>query len=54
MKFWFEERNVPIRLLLDIVKVARSNSGFNLATAFTAVLEDYEIKNRVSTRSILR
>jgi len=42
-----EHNSVPISLLLDIVEVAESHTGVNLATAFTKILEDYEISDKV-------
>ena len=44
----FEHEGIPICLLLDIVEVARSHSGFNLAIAFADVLKDFEIADKVS------
>jgi hypothetical protein len=35
-------------MLLDIVEVACSHSGLNLATAFAKILEDFGIDNKVS------
>ena len=43
-----EYNGIPISLLLDIVKLAESHSGLNLARAFTKVLEDFNISNKVS------
>lgn len=44
----FEQDGVPISLLLDIVEVASSHSGANLASAFAQVLEDFGIADKVS------
>ncbi len=44
----FECEGIPICLLLDIVEVARSHSGFNLAVAFADILNDFEIADKVS------
>ena len=44
----FEQDGIPICLLLDIVEVARSHSGFNLAKAFAGILEDFGIADKVS------
>ena len=44
----FEHDGTPISLLLDIVKVAESHSGVNLAVAFTKILKDYGIQEKVS------
>jgi len=43
----FEEKGVPISMLLDIVEVARSHSGLNLAAAFTKILDDFGISDKV-------
>ena len=37
-----------IAMLLDIVKVAESHSGINLAAAFAKVLKDFGISHKVS------
>ena len=44
----FERDGDPISMLLDIVKVAKSHSGVNLAEAFAKVLEEFGIKDKVS------
>ena len=44
----FENKGVPVLMLLDLVKVAQSHSGINLATVFTKILEDFGIENKVS------
>jgi hypothetical protein len=43
----YEERGVPISMLLDLVEVAQSHTGINLATAFTKILDDFGISNKV-------
>jgi len=43
-----EQDGVPVSMLLDIVEVARSHSGINLAVAFAKILEDFGISNKVS------
>jgi len=35
-------------MLLDIVEVAKSHSGFNLAAAFAKILDDFGISDKVS------
>ena len=35
-------------MLLDIVELARSHSGINLAAAFAKILEDFGISDKVS------
>jgi hypothetical protein len=44
----FEKSGVPVSMLLDIVEVAHSHSGLNLAAAFAKILEDFGISNKVS------
>ena len=44
----FNQDGIPICLLLDIVEVAHFHSGFNLAKAFVAILEDFGIADKVS------
>jgi hypothetical protein len=43
-----EQDGVPVSMLLDLVEVARSHSGLNLAAAFAKILEDFGISNKVS------
>lgn len=43
----FEDKGVPIAMLLDIVEVACSHSGVNLAAAFAKILEDFGISDKV-------
>ena len=42
-----EHKGEPISMLLDIVEVAKSHTGINLAAAFAKILEDYGISNKV-------
>jgi len=35
-------------MLLDIVELARSHTGINLAAAFAKILEDFGISDKVS------
>ena len=44
-----EQNSVPLSLLLDLVEVAQSHSGLNLAAAFAKVLDDFGISSKVST-----
>ena len=44
----FEHEGTPISMLLDLVEVAESHSGVNLANAFVKVLEEFGIKDKVS------
>ena len=43
----FEHEGVPISMLLDLVEVAKSHSGVNLAEAFAEVLEEFGIVDKV-------
>ena len=51
MTVHFEEGSVPISMLLDIVEVARSHSGPNLAAVFAKILDDFSIADKVSFQS---
>lgn len=44
----FEVNGSPISMLLDIVEVAHSHSGINLAAAFAKILDDFAISDKVS------
>jgi hypothetical protein len=44
----FEDKGVPVSMLLDIVQVARSHSGANLVTVFAKTLDDFGIADKVS------
>jgi hypothetical protein len=44
----FEENGSPMCFLLDLVEVAKSHSGVNLAAAFAKILEDFGIEHKVS------
>jgi len=44
----FETKGVPVSMLLDIVELDCSHSGINLATAFSKILENFGISNKVS------
>jgi hypothetical protein len=44
-----EHEGIPICLLLDIVEVARSHTGVNLAIAFAEVLNNFGIADKVRT-----
>ena len=43
----FENKGIPVSMLLDVVEVPRSHSGVNLAMAFTKILDDFGIKAKV-------
>jgi hypothetical protein len=42
-----EHQGEPISMLLDVVEVAKSHTGVNLAAAFAKILEDYGISDKV-------
>ena len=44
----FEKNGKPMCILLDLVEVAESHSGINLAVAFAKVLDDFGISKKVS------
>jgi hypothetical protein len=44
----FVHNGEPICLLLDLVEVAKSHSGVNLASAFAKILDDFGIAHKVS------
>ena len=46
----FEHDGVPISMLLDLVEVAKSHSGVNLAVAFAQVLEEFSISDKVLSK----
>lgn len=45
----FENSGAPAAMLLDIVEVPESHTGYNLALAFVKVLKDFGISEKVST-----
>jgi hypothetical protein len=47
----FEVQGVAKSMLLDIVEVACSHTGSNLATAFANVLREFGLHDKVSTSS---
>jgi hypothetical protein len=47
----FEHKGEAVSMLLDIVEVARSHTGENLAAAFAKIMEDYEISEKVHINS---
>lgn len=44
----FEREGVAMAMLLDVVKVARSHSGVNLAVTFAGILDGFGISDKVS------
>jgi hypothetical protein len=47
----FEKGGVPVAMLLDLVEVAMSHSGLNLAAAFATILNDFGIADKVSIQT---
>ena len=47
-----EHKGEPISLLLDLVEVAKSHTGENLAAAFAKIMEDYAITEKVLISSV--
>ena len=45
-----EHKGTPVCLLLDVVEVAKAHSGVNLASAFTQILKEFGIENKVGER----
>ena len=43
----FEHEGAPIAMLLDLVELAESHLGVNLANKFAKVLEEFGIKDKV-------
>ena len=48
MTIHLEQKGVALSLLLDLIEVAKSHSGSNLAAAFAKILEDFGIESKVS------
>lgn len=44
----FEHQGEPMSLLLDIVEVAKTHTGVNLAAAFAKILDDFGISDKVN------
>ena len=42
-----EHNSEPISMLLDIVEVAKTHTGANLAAAFAKILEEFGISDKV-------
>ncbi|KAF8812980.1 hypothetical protein BYT27DRAFT_7032782, partial [Phlegmacium glaucopus] len=42
----FEHKGAPVCLILDVVEVAKSHSGVNLAIAFANVLEEFGLSDK--------
>lgn len=43
-----EHKGKPLTLILDVVEVAKSHSGVNLAEEFAKILEEFDIADKVS------
>ena len=48
-----EHNREPLSMLLDIMEVAKSYTGENLAAAFAKIMDDYEISKKVLINSII-
>jgi hypothetical protein len=48
MTVHFEQDGEPVCLILDVVKVAMSHSGANLAAAFAKILDEFGVSDKVS------
>ena len=48
MTVHLEQSGVLLSSILDLVEVAKSHSGLNLATVFANILEDFRIASKVS------
>jgi hypothetical protein len=46
----FENDSIPISMLLDLVEIAQSHSGLNLAKAFAKILEEFGISDKVGNK----
>jgi len=44
----FVSNGVQYTMLLDIVEVAKSHSGINLAAAFAKILDDFGVSDKVN------
>ena len=43
----FENNGIPITMLLNLVEVPHSHSGLHLAKAFTKILEEFGISEKI-------
>jgi hypothetical protein len=50
----FENNGKPICMLLDIVEVAKSHSEVSLIVAFTHILDEFDISDKISKQCLLR
>ena len=44
----FEHDSAPMRMVLDVVKLAKSHSGVNLTVIFADLLKSFGVKSKVS------
>jgi hypothetical protein len=49
----FEHEGKPFATLLDLVEVAKSHTGVNLGIAFSTVLKNFGIQDKVRISKIL-
>jgi hypothetical protein len=49
----FAYKGEPVSMLLDLVEVAKSHSGVNLAAAFAEVLEEFGISDKVRLMNLM-
>ena len=45
-----EHEGTPVSMILDVVEVAKSHSGLNLASAFTQILREFGIEHKVKEK----
>ena len=43
----FEHQGAPMTMVLDVVEVAKSHSGLNLATAFADMIHNLKLETKV-------
>jgi hypothetical protein len=48
----FENKCIPICMLLDIIEVVKSHSGVNLAAAFAHIVDEFGISDKVSEQGV--
>ncbi|KIK32206.1 hypothetical protein CY34DRAFT_102054, partial [Suillus luteus UH-Slu-Lm8-n1] len=49
-----EHEGQPLAMILDIVEVSKSHTGANLVEAFTKVLKEFGISDKVSKKNPLK
>ena len=45
----FEHQGSPMTMVLDVVEVAKSHSGLNLATAFADMIHELKLETKVAS-----